>query len=98
MSDVEELVDKPDLRTQLAQVRDRVRATRTDFKKGAKPPQWDLVQQDILKPLLEVRERIADELSRRDSNESLAPIDRDPVPNKYSDLVKRYYEKLGNGQ
>jgi hypothetical protein len=45
-----------------------------------------------------VRERIADELSRRDSNESLAPIDRDPVPNKYSDLVKRYYETLGNGQ
>ena len=98
LSNVEELVDKPDLRNQLAQVRDRARATRSEFKKGAKPPQWDLVKQDILKPLLEVRERIADELSRRDSNESLAPIDRDPVPSKYSDLVKRYYETLGNGQ
>ena len=46
----------------------------------------------------ESRERLADELSRRDSKDSLAPIDRDPVPNKYSDLVKRYYEKLGTGQ
>ena len=92
------MVDRPQLRNQIAQARDRARATRAEFKRGAKPPQWDLVQQDILKPLVEVRERIADELSRRESNDSLAPIDRDPVPNKYSDLVKRYYEKLGNGQ
>ena len=98
LSNVEELVDKPELRNQLAQVRDRARATRTEFKKMSKPPQWDLVKQDILKPLLEVRERVADELSRRESNDSLAPIDRDPVPGKYSDLVKRYYEKLGSGQ
>jgi len=49
-------------------------------------------------PLVEVRDRIADELSRHESNDSLAPIDRDPVPNKYSDLVKKYYEKLGAGQ
>jgi len=98
LSNVEELVDRPELRNQIAQARDRARATRGEFKRGAKPPQWDLVQKDILKPLLEVRERVADELSRRESNDSLAPIDRDPVPNRYSDLVKRYYEKLGNGQ
>ena len=98
LSNVEELVDKPQLRNQLAQVRDRARATRAEFKRGAKPPQWDLVGTDILKPLLEVRERIADELSRRESKDSLAPIDRDPVPGKYTDLVKKYYEKLGNGQ
>jgi hypothetical protein len=23
------------------------------------------------------------------------PIDRDPVPSRYSDLVRRYYEQLG---
>jgi hypothetical protein len=98
LSNVEEMVDRPELRNRVAQARDRARAARTEFKRHAKPPQWDLVNADILKPLLEVRERIADELSRRESNDSLAPIDRDPVPNKYSDLVKRYYEKLGNGQ
>src|SRR5262245_48904459 len=98
LSNVEEMVDRPELRHRLAQARDQARAARTEFKRRAKPPQWDLVDTEILKPLLEVRERIADELSRRESNDSLAPIDRDPVPNKYTDLVKRYYEKLGNGQ
>ena len=98
LSNVEEMVDRPELRNQIAQARDRARAARTEYKRHAKPPQWDLVNSGILKPLLEVRERVADELSRRESSDSLAPIDRDPVPNKYSDLVKRYYEKLGSGQ
>ena len=98
LSNVEEMVDRPELRNQIAQARDRARAARSEFKRHAKPPQWDLVQKDILKPLLEIRERLADELSRRESKDSLAPIDRDPVPGKYSDLVKRYYEKLGQGQ
>ena len=98
LSNVEELVDKPQLRNQLEQVRDRARAVRSEYKRVNKTPQWDLVQKDILKPLLEVRDRLADELSRRDSNDSLAPLDRDPVPGRYSDLVRRYYEKLGQGQ
>jgi hypothetical protein len=98
LSNVEEMLDRPELRNQVAQARDRARATRSDFKRQNKPPRWDMVQKDILKPLLEVRERVADELSRRDSSDSLAPIDRDPVPNKYSELVKKYYEKLGSGQ
>jgi hypothetical protein len=98
LSNVEEMVDRPELRNQIAQARDRARTQRSEFKRHAKPPQWDLVQKDILKPLLEIRERLADELSRRESKDSLAPIDRDPVPGKYSDLVKRYYEKLGQGQ
>ena len=92
------MLDRPELRNRVAQARDRARATRTDFKRQNKPPQWNLVQKDILNPLVEVRERVADELSRRDSNESLAPIDRDPVPNRYSDLVRRYYETLGQGK
>jgi hypothetical protein len=48
--------------------------------------------------MVEVRERVADELSRRESSDSLAPIDRDPVPGKYGELVRRYYENLGGAQ
>ena len=48
-----------------------------------------------MKPLTEVRDRIAEELARRESRQALVPIDRDPVPNRYSDLVRRYYEQLG---
>jgi len=39
-----------------------------------------------------------EELARRESPDSLVPIDRDPVPNKFSDLVRRYYEKLGSSE
>jgi hypothetical protein len=28
----------------------------------------------------------------------LVPIDRDPVPTRYSDLVRRYYEELGKNK
>jgi hypothetical protein len=26
------------------------------------------------------------------------PLDRDPVPDNYSELVRKYYEKLGSAQ
>jgi len=55
------------------------------------------VRLQVVNPLAEVRDRIADELARRQSNDALVPIDRDPVPSRYSDLVRRYYEELGKG-
>ena len=48
-----------------------------------------------LKPLVEVRSRLAEELARRENRDPLVPIDRDPVPNRYTELVRRYYEELG---
>jgi hypothetical protein len=54
------------------------------------------VKEQISGPLFEVRNRVAEELARREKSDSLVPIDRDPVPTKYSELVRRYYEKLGS--
>ena len=51
-----------------------------------------------MKPLVEVRDRIADELARRESSNPLVPIDRDPVPPKYTEHVRRYYEELGRSR
>jgi len=48
-----------------------------------------------LKPLVEVRARLAEELARRYSKESLAAIERDPVPTRFAESVRRYYEELG---
>jgi hypothetical protein len=98
LRDVEELLDMPDLRGEVAQVRERARALRSEFKKHAKPPQWDVVQTQLAAPLMDVRNRLGEELARRESKDSLVPIDRDPVPQKYSELVRRYYEKLGGGE
>ena len=68
----------------------------SEFKRQKEKPNWDVVRSQISGPLLEVRDRVNEELARRESKDALVPIDRDPVPAKYSELVKRYYEKLGS--
>ena len=41
-------------------------------------------------------ETFAEELARRDAS-AVAPLDRDPVPGRYAELVSRYYQSLGQG-
>jgi hypothetical protein len=95
LRDVEEMIDLGELRNEVATARDRARSVRQEFRREHKKPDWAVVRSQIMNPLVEVRDRIADELARRESNESLVPIDRDPVPTRYSDLVRKYYENLG---
>lgn len=95
LRDVEELLDQPALRDAVANARERARLLRQDFKRDLKKPDWATVQLQVLKPLVEVRGRITEELARRDSKDPLVPIDRDPVPNRYAESVRRYYEELG---
>ena len=94
LRDVQTLLDAPEQRNAVATAIERARAMRRDIAEHKKPD-WTVVQLQILKPLVEVRSRVAEELARRDSKESLAPIDRDPVPNRFADSVRRYYEELG---
>lgn len=98
LRDVEEMLDFPDLRNEVAGVREQARTLRMDYKKNAKAPQPDTVRTKIAEPLVDIRNRINEELARRESKDSLVPIDRDPVPQKFTDLVRRYYEKLGSGE
>ncbi len=95
LRDVEEMLDQPDWRNIVVTARDRARVLRQQVKHEHKKPDWAVVRLQVMKPLVELRDRIAEELARRDSREALVPIDRDPVPNRYSDLVRRYYEELG---
>ena len=96
LRDVEEMVDSTELRNQLQTVRERLRAERVEFKRtGLEPTKWDLVRVQVMKPLVEVRQRIEEELAKRDNREAMVPIDRDPVPGRFSELVRKYYENLG---
>jgi hypothetical protein len=95
LRDVEEMVDFPDLRNNLAQARERARELRVETKRDLKKPDWAVVRSEILKPLVEVRQQVREEVARRTSEEALVPIDRDPVPGRYAELVRRYYEQLG---
>ena len=98
MRDVEEMVGDPKLRSQVAQIRERAQSMRAEFKRHSKVPEGNLVEAQILEPLAELHKVLSNEISKRGAQTSLAPIDRDPVPEKYSDLVRRYYEELGSGK
>jgi hypothetical protein len=95
LSDVETLLDSPELRNAVAAARERAALIRREANRDLKKPDWTVVQLQILKPLVEVRSRVAEELARRDTKEALVPIDRDPVPNRFAESVRRYYEELG---
>lgn len=95
LRDVEDLVDSPELRREVAVARERARLMRRDFTQEARKPDWTVVKLQIVQPLLEVRNRLAEELARREPKDKLAPVDRDPVPGRFSESVRRYYEELG---
>ena len=98
MRNLEEMVNSAELRNQVTTVRERVRGMRVEFKRHSKEPQWGLVKTEVFQPMVEIRDRIAEELARRGNREAMVPIDRDPVPNRFSDLVRRYYETLGKDE
>jgi hypothetical protein len=98
LRDVEEMVGDPRLRAEAARIRDRATAARAEFKRHSKEPNWDLVQEFIGRPLVELRKAVSEELMRRESKDALVPIDREPVPPEFTEQVRRYYERLGSGQ
>ena len=98
LRNVEEMVDDRNLRTEIARVREIAKGIRVDYKQHAAQPDWDMVKSKIGTPLAELRNRLSEELARRESKENLVPIDRDPVPTKYAERVRRYYEDLGRSQ
>jgi hypothetical protein len=95
LRDVEQMIEIPDLRNDVARVRERARQLRQEFTRERKKPDWAVVRLQLMEPLAEVRDKLEEELARRESPEALVPIDRDPVPGQYSELVRRYYETLG---
>src|SRR5262249_47755693 len=98
MRDVEELLENPDMRAEAARIRDRVRGEREEFKRHSKLPDATKLQQLVAEPLRELRDRVAEEVRRRESPDALVPIDRDPVPPRFAEGVRRYYERLGSGR
>ena len=95
---VEELLDNSELRNEAAKVQDRARALRIELKRSNEAPQVSHLNTRITQPLMELRDRVVEELSKKDAGKNLAPVDRDPVPAEFRDLVKRYYQELGAGK
>lgn len=95
MRNVEEMVSTDQMRNRLSAIRERVRGARVEFKRHSLEPKWALLNDSVMSPLVEIRDEISEQLARMNSREAMVPIDRDPVPARFSELVRRYYEKLG---
>ena len=98
LSNIEEMVDQEDIRNGLAKVLDDARAMRIDFQRNNDAPQAGSINQRITNPLVELRQRLSEEIAKLNKENPIAPIDRDPVPSEFRDLVRRYYEELGSGE
>ena len=95
LRDIEEMLEDPSLRNRVAQVRDRARAIRADFRRHGTEPQWNLVRSQLLNEMQQLEQRLAEELKKRESTRAMVPIDREPVPEEFNELVQRYYQLLG---
>jgi hypothetical protein len=98
LRDVEEMLEDQELSTEAARIRERARGIRMDMRRDFTAPNWDIVRSMVAEPLNALRDRVAEELLRRTATDALVPIDRDPVPTKYAEQVRRYYERLGTGK
>jgi len=89
------MLEDPELRNRVAQVRDRARAMRAEFRRHGTEPQWNLVRSQLLDQMQQLEQRLEEELRKRDSSRPMVPIDREPVPEEFDGPVQRYYELLG---
>ncbi len=96
LNTVESLLEDPDVRARVSEARETAENMRKDFKRHGALPQWEMIEQQISTPLDEVRAWLLDELSRTQDSDTLQAIDRDPIPDEYNDIVRNYYESLGN--
>ncbi|MEM8955386.1 MAG: hypothetical protein AAGD22_14625 [Verrucomicrobiota bacterium] len=98
LRDVEEMLEDEEMRRLAAQALDGAREMRRDFTRNDAPPNQELVQRQVAGPLVELRDRVFEELAKQDGEGNLVPLDRDPVPVRYRELVRGYYERLGSGE
>jgi len=97
LGNIEEMIPQEDLRNQAARVADDAREMRVDFSRDNLPPEAAAIDQRITQPLIELRQRLSEEIAKLNRENPISPIDRDPVPSEFRDLVRRYYEELGSG-
>jgi hypothetical protein len=93
--DLEAIVEDPDAQAAVARARQASREMRKDFKRHSVEPGADQLQKEVIGPLAEAARKIDARLRELDRKDPLAPVGRDPVPDRYNDLVRRYFEELG---
>jgi hypothetical protein len=94
LHDLEAVIDDPRARSEVAKARKASTELRKDFKRHSKDPAG-AIQSEVLAPLAEARHALDERLRELNKENPLAAIGSDPVPDRYSEIVRRYFEELG---
>ncbi len=94
---VQNLIDDPQQRQQIANALSQAQDLRRNYlRDNTQLPKWDMVMTSVVAPLTQVSTALHQQLQRSEQPEALQPVDQDPVPEKFANSVKSYYEALGN--
>ncbi len=94
MRELEELVPDAGVRSAIYRARDAARSMRAESRRHALPPNQALLANEVLRPLEEAEARLADRLAELQAEDHLRPVERDPVPPRFTEAVEAYYEEL----
>ena len=95
LSDLEAVVEDPEAQSAVARARNASRELRKEFKRHSKEPDQAALEDGVLRPLTEAAERLDARLRELDRKDPLAPVGREPVPARFSEIVRRYFQELG---
>jgi hypothetical protein len=95
LHDIGAVIDDPKARSAVARAVKTSRDLRRDFKRHSKEPGEAEVRAGVVDPLTEAVRALDARLRELNKENPLAPIGRDPVPDRYSEVVRRYFEELG---
>ncbi|WAC18721.1 hypothetical protein OVA24_15945 [Luteolibacter sp. SL250] len=95
LHDIGAVIEDPQARSAVARAVKTSRDLRRDFKRHSKEPGEAEVRAGVVEPLTEAVRALDARLRELNKENPLAPIGRDPVPDRYSEVVRRYFEELG---
>lgn len=95
LADLEAVVTDPEAQSAVARARKAGGEMRKEFKRHSKEPDQARIENEILRPLAEAATELDARLRELDREDPLAPVGRDPVPDRYTEIVRRYFEELG---
>lgn len=89
------MIEDPEAQAAVSRARQAGREMRRDFSRHSVMPGDDQLANEIVRPLAEAARKIDARLRELDRKNPLAPVGRDPVPERYDEVVRRYFEELG---
>jgi len=98
LRDLQDMLPDTQMQSDAAQLLSEARSFRADLVRRSLDPDWQLVQRQLLAPMRELEAKIAEARAELDPDRQQVRLDRDPVPERYQEMVQRYYEKLGQGE